>query len=1276
MKKNVILLLILISIIMVGDGLSLNKEDQYINKVLKTDAYSYLSPKAQKYIAEVYKDTGELLLTEQNKEDNTPYLNPQYIEYLELSDKEKKDVEYIPDSIIVDYIPTESFGETSLPKTYDLRNVGGHNYTSDMKDQGDTGICWAFSSVEAAETLLMKKSNVSKVFSVRQLDYASATDYLISRFNDNSTINCTSPEGCGYVNYSNLDNGSRKLGSGGNFFTSSILMANGLSLFNESDFKWNEDMTGKWPGEVFNYSKSQYEVDSTIQIPSINKDTASEYEINEYVNEVKRYIYEYGGPFVGTYSPMSTCGFKNTDGKYVMKTDDCISANANLGHAMQIIGWDDNYSYAYCESGTNHNNVTNGTCSSGTYTTGKGAWIVRNSWGEHPYKYVYVTYDSTRLITAFITSMSSMSNRSWDNNYHVNPWKNQDMSNGLSGLSNQTIEFNTRNKKSEKVEKVKILSAYPNGKFTLSITSGNNTYNNIATETTEEPGFYTFDLKDKNIILTEPTFSVTISSPNDALVVKNSISVFTSNVTNSPDSYTVVGGSLKTYDEEQTNVVSTDNPAYLDAETSNVKMVLEHYTKNLPPGIQFSYRIMKGSEDYTSYFLSNWRRDNPINNYVYTRLEQRSNDITKPICGTTFTMQVLYNGNVVQSFPIKRICTINGSVRYTTSKIKLNKNDGTSSYVNQDKSDLSRYTLMNSDGSHNMSLTNQGELFKYDKHITSWNTKADGTGTTYKNNEFLLYKDMELYAQWENGHSYYIRYACKYNQCTSGSAQYGSRYGKNYGSKFTLNNNTFTNLEGKEFLHWDINGNVYYEEEEVMDLATSNSPYNLDETVDIEAVWGNNYKTISFDANGGTGSMKEIKVPTSQATRLKYNKFTRSDYRFDYWNTKPDGSGTTYTNGQLINTNSDLTLYAQWNESTNPITSITLDKNTLNLTIGNSKTINAALLPADTTDSKEITWTSSNPSVATVSNGRVTAVKAGTTTITATTSNNLSATCMVTVSEQPAYPTSIRIMESKLSLEVGASYNLVAVISPSDALNNTITWASDDTNVARVNSNGKITAVRAGSALITATTANGLMATCEIKVIDKFGFKDVPAGAWYYNSVKEAYNRGIIGGYNSTTFGPNDKITRGQLVTILWRLEGQPAVSGTSKFKDVKEGSYYTPAVKWAAANHVVNGYNATTFGPANNIIRQDLAVMLNNYAKYKNLSYLVNDESVISSFADYNRVKGRYSAPALRWAVKNRVMNGQIINGMKYISPSSNTTRAEAATMIVNFMDTFNIKK
>ena len=72
---------------MVGDGLSLNKEDQYINRVLKTDAYSYLSPKAQKYIAEVYKDTGELLLTEQNKEDNTPYLNPQYIEYLELSDK-------------------------------------------------------------------------------------------------------------------------------------------------------------------------------------------------------------------------------------------------------------------------------------------------------------------------------------------------------------------------------------------------------------------------------------------------------------------------------------------------------------------------------------------------------------------------------------------------------------------------------------------------------------------------------------------------------------------------------------------------------------------------------------------------------------------------------------------------------------------------------------------------------------------------------------------------------------------------------------------------------------------------------------------------------------------------------------------------------------------------------------------------------------------------------------------------------------------------------------
>ena len=1296
MKKKVVALIILITLIaltLVGDSVNLKKEDKYLDKVLQTDAYSYLSPAAKEYITEVYESTGEVLLTEQNKEENNPYLNPQFIEYLELPASVQKTVNYIPDSLVVDYSGNESLEATNLPASYNLTSINGKNFTTPMKQQGGSAICWAFASTEAAETLLLKQQNQtysssSKVFSPKQLDYATSTDKLIDSFQNNSISTCDPPENCGYYTYPNIDNGSRKLNSGGNFYTSSILMANGLGLVNESALPFTETNTGKWPGDVLNYSKSQYEVNSTIQVPTITDYTASTDRINSYVSTVKNYIYNYGGPFVGTYAPDCSCGFTNTDGKKVMKTDNCItdSGSVNEGHAMQIIGWDDNYKYAYCENGTKHGSVSNGSCSSGTYTTGKGAWLVRNSWGDNSsYKYVYITYDSTNLITAFITSLTSMSNRTWNNNYHVNPWPEQNMSNGLIGTNNQTVEFDTHNKKTEKIEKIKVLSASSNATLKVSITSGSKTYTNIATATVKEPGFYTFNLASKNIILTEPAFSVKVTSTDStdssviARFVKNSISVFTSNVSTAYDAYTIVGGSLKTYDDASSNVVSSDNPAFLDAETSNVKMILQHYTKNLPPGVKLTYKIMKGSEDYSSYFLSSWRRDNPVNNYVYTRLEQLSNNVNKPICGTTFTMQVLYNGSIVQTFPIKRICTSNGSVKYTTSKIKLYKNDGTSSYITQERNDLSKYKLMNSDGSHSMSLTNQGELFKYDKHISSWNTKADGTGTTYKTNEFLLYKDIDLYAQWADGHSYYIRYVCPYNKCVNGSAQYSSTYGKEYGNKFKLSSNTFTNLNGDTFLHWKVNDDIYYEQEEVMDLATSNSPYNLDETVDIETVWGSNYKTISFDANGGTGSMSSIKVPTSENTRLKYNLFTRKDYRFDYWNTEPDGSGTTYTNGSLINTNKDLTLYAQWNESTNPITNISLNKNSLNLTIGNSSTLVATITPTDTTDKKDITWTSSNSSVASVINGKVTAIKAGTTTITATTSNNLKATCMVTVAEQPEYPTGISMIDKKLTLEVGTSYNLVASITPNNALNKTITWESDDTKVARVSSGGKVTAVKAGQALIKAKTANGLLAICELNVVE-FSFKDVSPKAWYYEYVKEAYKDGIIAGYSSTKFGPNDKVTRGQLVTFLWRLDQKldsPSTSpGQSKtFTDVKEGQYYTTAVKWAARYGIVNGYAGTKkFGPNNPIIRQDLALILRNYAKYRGFETTANAD--LTYFLDYNGFKKSYALDALKWAVKNKVISGKSLpNGGKKIAPLDNTTRAETATMIVNFKRSFNLK-
>ncbi len=186
-------------------------------------------------------------------------------------------------------------------------------------------------------------------------------------------------------------------------------------------------------------------------------------------------------------------------------------------------------------------------------------------------------------------------------------------------------------------------------------------------------------------------------------------------------------------------------------------------------------------------------------------------------------------------------------------------------------------------------------------------------------------------------------------------------------------------------------------------------------------------------------------------------------------------------------------------------------------------------------------------------------------------------------------------------------------------------------------------------------------------------FKDVKTYEWFYEPIKEAYLGNIISGYSSTRFAPRDKVTRGQLVTILWRLEGQPIVNQNSKFSDVKSGEYYTNAVNWASANHIVNGYGTTgKFGPGNPIIRQDLAVILNNYARHKGLDSITG--SKLNTFVDYNKIRGNYAEDALKWAVKYKVISGRkLTNGSKAIDPFNKTTRAEAAAMIINFKNTMS---
>ena len=176
-------------------------------------------------------------------------------------------------------------------------------------------------------------------------------------------------------------------------------------------------------------------------------------------------------------------------------------------------------------------------------------------------------------------------------------------------------------------------------------------------------------------------------------------------------------------------------------------------------------------------------------------------------------------------------------------------------------------------------------------------------------------------------------------------------------------------------------------------------------------------------------------------------------------------------------------------------------------------------------------------------------------------------------------------------------------------------------------------------------------------------FTDVKDTDWFANAVKYVYNNNIIKGYDDTTFAPNDNLTRGQLVTILHRMEGSPAVTGKTKFPDVQDNTqYYYKAVKWATDKKIVSGYNTGKFGPNDNITREQLAVIFNKYAKYKGKN--VSATNNLSGFSDKNKVSS-YATAQVKWAVGAGVITG---TADKKLNPQGSATRAEAASMLYKY--------
>ena len=187
------------------------------------------------------------------------------------------------------------------------------------------------------------------------------------------------------------------------------------------------------------------------------------------------------------------------------------------------------------------------------------------------------------------------------------------------------------------------------------------------------------------------------------------------------------------------------------------------------------------------------------------------------------------------------------------------------------------------------------------------------------------------------------------------------------------------------------------------------------------------------------------------------------------------------------------------------ITGISLNKSTTSLTEGESETLTATITPSNATGDKTVKWSSSNEAVAAVdSNGKVTAKKAGTAVITATSSNRKTASCTVTVKQKEIAITGISLNKSTTSITEGESETLTATITPSNATGDkTVKWSSSNEAVAAVDSNGKVTAKKAGTAVITATSSNRKTASCTVTVKQKdtyTGLRDVNGTLTYFTN--------------------------------------------------------------------------------------------------------------------------------------------------------------------------------
>jgi len=183
----------------------------------------------------------------------------------------------------------------------------------------------------------------------------------------------------------------------------------------------------------------------------------------------------------------------------------------------------------------------------------------------------------------------------------------------------------------------------------------------------------------------------------------------------------------------------------------------------------------------------------------------------------------------------------------------------------------------------------------------------------------------------------------------------------------------------------------------------------------------------------------------------------------------------------------------------------------------------------------------------------------------------------------------------------------------------------------------------------------------EIIVEFKNPFIDVKSDDWFFEDVMYAYIEGLMKGLTETSFVPNDKLTRAMLVTVLYRLEGEPEANRSIPFSDIDMGAYYGNAVSWAKESGIVMGISETEFAPNDNITREQIAAIMYRYAQYKGYNVSVEENTNILSYNDFDSIS-KYAVAPMQYAVGIGLIKGK---SESTLNPLDNATRAEIATIL-----------